>query len=348
MSLHIPNGKPGGITLPAIPEDVLAEYPYTAIFKIEMSDGTVGFIGILSKSAFYFCKTGVVNDAQSNDMVISLNTSGAKEFEFFDGNTGWGEGYDSGGLCIIGSDIPATNDTTCTVGIVWSNHDIQEVTEVNGETGEFTTATEVYFSERQNFNGVWLPKIPDGFEVSYPYVLINKIKMTYSDDAKQYGFSDIECYMLIMSPNPCVYAKDKSTNKQYLGCVSHYSYSAESIGNEWDYINEDLELTVNDVTNEVLDGVGSAEFDVVYSNHDILNANINSDGSITVLETVYINGTGTKVPEDVFAVDHDSMVFIARAARKLSNKLMTPITLEQSMNIFDDIETYEDAEGMVF
>lgn len=343
MSLHIPNGEPGGITLPAIPEDVLAQYPYTIIIHGSYGDN---YAVMACDSAFYYATKEVSGITYADGVLVGQSGIGVV-YACSAGATEWTRDEENNEVFSPIGELVMGGTAYGVYTLVWANHDICIATAFTSPT-DVTIGTEVYFSERQNFNGVWLPKIPNGFETSYPYVLILDTKVTYTDYAKQLGFSDYELYTLIMSPNQCAYAENLNTGNNFLGCAGYYSYSAESIGGEWGYINEDLELSSNNVTNEVMDEVGSAEFNIIYSNHDIMNANIDTDGNIIILDTVYITGSGVAVPSDMFAVDHDSMVFSARIARSLSNSPMTPLSFEQSMQIFENIETYEDAEGMVF
>ena len=94
----------------------------------------------------------------------------------------------------IDNSAPIINMGGGNIEIVWSNYDIYTATAYDDVNKVPTAGTEVYFSERQNFNGVWLPKISEDVLAEYPCgVIIHSV-----------GTSG-EMYGLIVTSNPCKY-----------------------------------------------------------------------------------------------------------------------------------------------
>jgi hypothetical protein len=160
----------GLLNVPDIPTEILTEYPYAAIVEIEMSTGDTGYLSLLSKSPFYYAESGKIN-GHDQDEIISLNTEGAYEMEYSEEVSEWTNGMVGSGFCILGS-VSVSGDITASISVIWSNHDVFKVNDVNSSTGEFTVDTEIYFHEYQNFNGVWLPKIPEDITEKNPYQIM--------------------------------------------------------------------------------------------------------------------------------------------------------------------------------
>lgn len=337
MSLLIPNGKPGGITLPDIPEGLLDTYPYAMILSSTLSN-TTGYMLIAAETDIGMCKGSVVGSSWA-EMIMSLDAGVVYTFN----GTVWGNEM----LREAGSFAFPLGDTeNAVVTVIWSNTDIYEVTSFDASTGKVTVSG-VYFPEQQTIAGIELPKIPEGFETSYPYRAVISAKMIYSEEMKQYGMEDIEMFVIFMSPNPLVFASDSSAGTTHLGCIEQYCYNTIVENGKWGSIVEDWDMMDMDMT-EIIDEYMSVTFSIIYSNHNIMDATVNADGSITTLNTVYYQGSGAVAPQDTFAINHASLVYMAREARRLSGQTLVPLSMEDTLTIITDMETYEDAEGMVF
>lgn len=173
--------KIGDVVLPPIPDDVLAEYPYVVIDEFIMG-GTdpetgeyrtvTGYEAYASKSRFGIVPTGMgvwnpddirecyarIWSSKKSGKAMSIYPDGGEtqwsvydETEFGSPNVNYGEEIELNGKVIY-----------MERNIIWSNHDLCIVTEVdydNDIAGHFSS--EVYYSERKNFNGVWLQKISE-------------------------------------------------------------------------------------------------------------------------------------------------------------------------------------------
>lgn len=339
MSLYIPNGKPGGITLPDIPAGLLDTYPYAMILHLTLSDVET-YMLIAAETDIGMCKGSVVGSSW-DEMIMSLD--GGIAYGLSDDGTTW----QSETIKPAGSFTFQLGDTgTTVVTVIWSNTDVYEVTSFDASTGKVTVSG-VYFHEQQTIGGIELPKIPAGLETSYPYRALCEATVLVGPEMEQLGLVCTEMHMLLMSPSPMVYATDSNTGMNYLGCPDRPFYFAGNDISKWTHISEDYTLSMMDVTSEETEYM-SMNLDIVYSNHNIMDATVNADGSITTLNTVYYQGSGAVAPPDTFAIDHASLVYMAREARRLSAQTLVPLSMEDTMTIINDIETYEDAEGMVF
>lgn len=179
--------KIGDTVLPPIPEDVLAQYPYVFFQYVTMTSGeetmTV-YSGLCSSSKFAVIPPGMIiyDETEYADEECYNSIWTKKEgvrISCFEGDADWEIEEiptDEFGAWTVDhtSDLSSVGMGTMTAKIVWSNHDICVVTEMDYENGiASTVGTEVYFSERQNFNGVWLPKVPADVLAEYLYDVVS-------------------------------------------------------------------------------------------------------------------------------------------------------------------------------
>lgn len=184
--------KIGDTVLPAIPEDVLAQYPNAMILAVTSPEWS-------HNNTLYHLLVSVSKLNHFAGSLVGL------EYEEMLGNLGTGKilwtyanaeypGWTAGNEIPAGSFAkPVGTVYDETVVPLWANHDIYEAVAVDMNTGTVTTA-EVYFSERQNFNGVWLPKVPADVLAEYPCGVIIHCMETSG-----------EMYVLIVTSNPWKY-----------------------------------------------------------------------------------------------------------------------------------------------
>lgn len=153
--------KIGDVVLPAFPES----WNDTFIAVCYLSNEETPYVALAGDGELlHFSQDdyGIIG-TKGNGIVIAQCTPGAAEWEM---KTISYEGYQ----------YPKYTGS----GICWSNHDIYEITSINEDTGEFTTG-DVYCLTSQNFNGVWLPKIPDGFFAEKPYGFLFRVNYNGED-----------------------------------------------------------------------------------------------------------------------------------------------------------------------
>lgn len=181
--------KIGDTVLPPIPEDVLAEYPYVVIVR-GIENDLYRFMP--AAKPFTFLLSGDYE-------VISDNTTTQRPIYDYDPSINtWVENGTGTGFSLVFNGVK-------TYELLWSNHDI-----INQKTNE------VYFSERQNFNGVWLPKIPADVLEQYPYKVILKVsargrtmymlaglteELTFAP--KEIAATVVECDGILYTKQPC-------------------------------------------------------------------------------------------------------------------------------------------------
>lgn len=129
-----------GVSLPDIPADVLAAYPYAVIFNATQGSETRCALMAWTEP-FVFLPT----DASPIGMNIifsgtNISTTANIVYELVDAEWQFLEETDAGsGGCPIGD----LGSGVCS--LLWSNHDILTITAFNTDTGEVTVGTEVYF-----------------------------------------------------------------------------------------------------------------------------------------------------------------------------------------------------------
>lgn len=141
-----------GVTLPDIPSEVLAEYPYAVIVYLDDSEA-----GNLS---MYFCFAGPYpfycdqSTDGGTDYAYSVDFEGLSEGTFtglalFDGDESWSVAYEELMAYPCGGEV---DGDTGTFETLWSNHDIYVVDMDTGEIGE------VYFANSAVDPNYYAPK----------------------------------------------------------------------------------------------------------------------------------------------------------------------------------------------
>lgn len=157
--------KIGDTVLPPIPEDVLAEYPYAVIC-------TNDSVHTLAFSRKEWCR--VDNSLTGVGFAMLYGQETARIYEL--SNSAW---------------IENTTDEFIYLNLSkaypeWSNHNIYKAAAFNKETYEVTIGTELYYTERENLNGLWLPKLPEGIFDTNSYGYIIEILLTDEDKPRYY------------------------------------------------------------------------------------------------------------------------------------------------------------------
>lgn len=218
--------KIGDVVLPPIPEDVLDEYPYVVIMESVDNGVNVGSLLLASKNRFSFGNKNLIESAY--DTILSYGSGVG--YEIMAGANEWS--FDSSA---DGVGFPITKIETMEVRLAWANHDIYIANSYDSVTGALTDSLDLYFSERQNFNGVLLPKVPVGLSSGKSERILFKI---YDQDEPNYylvAFSG-ECYfasaetlipmgvpiegegaLLYTTPDITYWCKDGDVSKWYDG-----------------------------------------------------------------------------------------------------------------------------------
>lgn len=199
--------KIGDTVLPPIPDGVLAEYPYVVIMGSVDNGVYVGGMLMASKNRFSFGNKNLVESAY--DTILSYGPGAG--YEIMAGENEWR--FESN---VDGIGFPVTKIETMEVLPVWANHDIYIADSFDSVTGELTDSLDLYLSERQNFNGVWLPKVPEDVLKQYPYNVILKIsrsgmsvymlaglteELTFAP--KEIATTVVECDGILYTKQPC-------------------------------------------------------------------------------------------------------------------------------------------------
>ena len=344
MSFKINNRTPEGFVLPDIPSTILSNYPFAVI----VYDTTANKFALFACSeAFYYINKEKAGINYADGLILGLKDTNTTAYETTNNGETWSQIEETEPFIPVGE--VSLGEYSSYVDAVWCNHDIYIATSYNSETNEPTLGQEIYFFESKEINGIYLPRIPDGFENSYPYIAILKMTQIYSEEMKEANsdLKDVETYGLFMSPLPCINVENKELNVRYFGCENYNHYSAESIISKWEYFSEEQGLLDENIMGGS-NGHITITITVFYSNHDIMEATIDSNNNITVLDSIHFSGSGFIAPPDEFSIKHSSMVHAARNARRLSGQPFTPLGLEQIMEVVNNIETFEDAEEMMF
>ena len=171
--------KIGDVVLPDIPEDVLAEYPY--VFITYMSNVSYSQYMLMASASKSYRANGILFD--ETDTTDSTGNLDAGVLYFMSENA-WSKGMDVTAGSFF---MPNGSLESSTYTVVWANHDIYEATAIDTSARTITSG-EVYFSERQNFNGVWLPKIPDGFFDEKPNGILFRLDTTQNGNTTSQYF----------------------------------------------------------------------------------------------------------------------------------------------------------------
>lgn len=145
---------------PDIPKEVLAEYPYAAIYA--NSENSTYALGVSKKEWCY-----VHSDISGINFSVCYGQGTIKAYVLNDGN--WASE----------TEVKEGYFNLSKVYPVWSNHNIYKATAFDTSTLEATIGTELYYTERENLGGLWFPKLPNGIFGAYPYGYI--IKAVYND-----------------------------------------------------------------------------------------------------------------------------------------------------------------------
>lgn len=154
-----------GVTLPDIPAEVLAKYPYAYIVKEISKNGTVTYNFMASQflafigNELLFALTGV-----SENAVGTL--AGCQLGSFTDGDTEWTLGEEISGpyMYYVGT------SNSWTIYLIWANTDIYELTNIDLSTGQYQLGGICY----RALTGETEYRVPEDFLVD----IANKIRRT--------------------------------------------------------------------------------------------------------------------------------------------------------------------------
>lgn len=141
-----------GVTLPDIPADVLAQYPYAVIVKMDCGSYK-SYNLCVSTDVFFYLNESLASELLDVDYALVVSNGSGY------GDTGAGDGYCYIGDSITGNewifkdtgrgatspiDSGLNSNANYPTALVWANHDVYEITSIDTSTGEFVTG-EIYF-----------------------------------------------------------------------------------------------------------------------------------------------------------------------------------------------------------
>lgn len=245
-----------GVTLPDIPADVLAIYPYATISSVVQGD-TKMYFAVVATTAFGRFAAGVIpgdDPAYSCDMFISSGI-GREAVIVADGEEWNFQEYEARTPIATFEGSYDLETMTQEWSLIWSNHNIVDITSINTETSERIVG-DIYFSSSTgtNIEEAELPLVPDELTAKYPfYGILKWIEPTQTT------------YHLIGAPTPGAYVSPDVLGLSYGGlfCESDAGYIAyryvvgestdwelnenPDTGNGWAYIGES-----NSTTNSIV------------------------------------------------------------------------------------------------
>ena len=244
--------KIGDVVLPPIPEDVLAEFPYAMIGL--NSDYNMYLLGV-SDTPFAYLPAELTTTGNAFITTVGFR----HKFYAYDGSA-WVFQNENSTERIY-------QELNETIGVCWANDDICTITSRTDAQGEITVGTEVYFSERQNFNGVWLPKVPADVLTEYPYAFIVQYVYSYKGTIQNRYSLNVSTSIFGYLAAGIISAVD--TISTFGSGMGGYQIKAES---EWEMMEpgEFLQINWKDTIVEDDEGnVTSETMSILWSNHDI-------------------------------------------------------------------------------
>jgi hypothetical protein len=256
--------KIGDAVLPPIPEDVKEKFPYISIVSVDDPSGPTMYAMLGAKLKTVFVPKEMSGTAADCDGgLYTEQLCLAQMFVCMENEWMYGPETDN--------DAPITHiGGATTMKLVWSNYDIYTATALDSVTLAPTAGPELYFSERQNFNGTWLPKIPAGALTNNPNATIVR-----HDDG------DTVNYYLYTLANKFNYFSAEVWNPtlgpyiQMLpdgaGVLMNNAENGESMANIY-MLTEDTVNWRYDRTSDAAPPVGQHEngfYEIVWSNFDI-------------------------------------------------------------------------------
>ena len=309
--------------LPDIPADVLSTYPYAVIVKSTIGDISVYSLGVSNSSVVHLTASASgVGETENSEFLYS---AGAGRYYYTqDGATWIYEGAETAaGDFVFQHGLVGEITNT----LIWTNHDIYEVTAFNPDTGEYTIGG-VWFAKSVDgsdgeviathfyYNTVLLPEIPSEVLKTHPYCWIRTNTQT--------GYYD-----LLMSSSPW-WKSDPTTitTATYADGIQWYRVLISGSGYDWIFYQSWTESG---------DFVVDVDRTILWSNHNI------PVGSVSASE-IYFNGS-TPIPVvESYDIRRDTLVGIANQVRRIcgTSEGLTPIRMSEklaNLNI-DLMETY--------
>lgn len=157
-----------GVTLPDIPADLLANYPYAVIFDIlvehEGELTTSAYYLYVSTSEFIYGNKGLMSGEYENYELVGSMANG-KTASYTGILSDWNVSSDEVPAGSLMMPIGNSSGSSSVIKLIWSNHDIYELTKLDLETG------------RYNFGGMYFrnPSDPLPERVSVPSSFVKDI-----------------------------------------------------------------------------------------------------------------------------------------------------------------------------
>lgn len=271
-----------GVTLPDIPASVLAAYPYAEIIRIIAESGEIYSL-LVSECSAGHAAAGVISGVDMEILgflsagAAYYAAAGAAEWTF---STDIAEGKGS---------LPLGTVDSTTYTLIWANHDIYDITAIDTSTGEYT-AGDVYFAERVEYGGYWLPKFPEDIMEAYPNCIVIRMNVVIPSET-----TDMLVYGICASDEPVVHVPgdisgDSNGYDEYILLPAGVGCSYEPFSGTWgaaEAAPQEL-FPIMDYS----DGTNTISFEVLYTSKNIYTAETYEPDTFayTLTDTVWMEG----------------------------------------------------------
>lgn len=359
MSIEI-----NGVTIPDLPADVLAQYPYVLIFQANTTKDSTEYLTtyyatcakgpiayIPSELTHYASLTGV------NGMFAS-DVLGDATCEYVVGESAWTVKSTEPNSEIIGTIDGAYDNAGLYFASYpkWTNHTIYVADTYDSSTkpDTYTLTDKVYTPGMGIMNSLDdYPPIPDDLSYSYPYVAVGEIVGKLISTNQTVTTVSV---MLLKTSQPVVYIPMELVSGYGTmfvaltdGSITYSGEPGDTVWAEADESNQEVmipEIILQDETQGVKLCV-----EVKAANYDIKEIDIvgsEAAGELIFSRTV-VPATGTPpiIPEPSYSISRFDLLKLARKLRQL-NGTTNGMSVSEMGYAASRITVIEDAEGMVF
>lgn len=360
-----------GVTLPDLPADVLAQYPYVVIEKVYATEN--GTVTVKYQATFsvapMVCMTRDVYLGSSSSSVSSLYAGieyclgttkiGYANCIIGEGDTQWGNlhtGATYHHMIFVGvMDYGSGMTLECIP--IWSNYTIYMVSaykSVSGADAIYTLSGGTYVIGSGAMVSIDdYPPIPDDLSYSYPYVSIGE--MTYRALDTNQLLATLGT-ILIKTTQPLVYIPMElipGHGTMFVALTDgSISYECDTGGTTWENPSESNqevmipEIIVKDETENI-----KACIEPKAANYDVKEIDLvgsEAAGELVFSRTVIsASGTPPIIPEPSYSISRFDLLKLARKLRQI-NGTTNGMSVSEMGYATSRVTVIEDAEGMVF
>lgn len=269
------------IICPDMPSEYLEVLPYYSIFVVTVASQTY-CMAIMTQNEMFFAPEALAQQGLGLSSSTICSFGAGYLYSFLVANEWDPFKEKSAGFCLHNVfDYEITN-----WDVVWSNHDILELTGVD-DNGDPTSNGTIYFTSSVTTaepfilpDGTELPALPEGCFEKYPYGMISYVESTDGEAA----------YALSVAEGTYIFAPGSATGEgsdyviSLLPGYRHYRYVvAPTAASGWEqYAESTTQHSGHDFSRE--DGT----IEIRWCNHDILTATaMNDDGTPEIGPDLY-------------------------------------------------------------